>query len=80
MDFVYIFYESKRKKNLSVSVLDTISWEVTRDLGGRDTWDSKGWALDEMSNNVERELIESTSSRKTGHQVEGRACHHTVKN
>ena len=28
----------------------------------------------------ERELVESTSSRKTGHQVEGWGCHPTVKN
>ena len=28
----------------------------------------------------ERELVESTSSRKTEHQVEGWSCHHTVKN
>ena len=27
----------------------------------------------------ERELVESTSSRKTGHQVEGWGCHPTVK-
>ena len=28
----------------------------------------------------ERELVESTSSRKTGHQEEGWGCHPTVKN
>jgi hypothetical protein len=28
----------------------------------------------------ERELVESTSSRKTGHQVEGWGYHSTVKN
>ena len=36
----------------------------------RDSQDSKGGTLDEMPNSGERELIESTSSRKTGHQVE----------
>jgi hypothetical protein len=39
------------------------TWEV------RDTQDSKSGILDEMSDNTERELIEPTSSRKTGHQV-----------
>jgi hypothetical protein len=39
------------------------TWEV------RDPQDSKGGTLDEMPNNRERELIEPTSSRKTGHQV-----------
>jgi hypothetical protein len=28
----------------------------------------------------ERELVESTSSRKTGHHMEGWGCHPTVKN
>ena len=27
----------------------------------------------------ERELVESTSSRKIGHQVEGQGCHPTVE-
>jgi hypothetical protein len=31
--------------------------------------DSKGGYLDEMPNSRERELIEPTSSRKTGYQV-----------
>ena len=39
------------------------TWEV------RDSQDSKGGALDEMPNSRERELIEPTSSRKTGYQV-----------
>jgi hypothetical protein len=34
----------------------------------RDSQVSKG-GLDEMPNSRERELIETTSSRKTGHQV-----------
>ena len=42
--------------------------------------DSKGGTLDEMSNSGERELIESTSSRKTGHQMKGWGFHPTVKN
>jgi hypothetical protein len=43
--------------------------ECTRDLGGgvvRDSQDSKGGTLDKMPDG---ELIETTSSRKTGHQV-----------
>ena len=39
------------------------TWEV------RDPKDSKGGTLDEMPDSRERELIEPTSSRKTGHQV-----------
>jgi hypothetical protein len=32
---------------------------------------SKGGTLDEMPNSGERELVEFTSSRRIGHQVEG---------
>jgi hypothetical protein len=39
-----------------------------------------GETLDEMPSSGERELVESTSSRKTGHQTEGWGCHSTVKN
>jgi hypothetical protein len=39
------------------------TWEV------RDSQDSKGGTLDEMPDSTERDLIESTSSRKRGHQV-----------
>ena len=46
----------------------------------RDFQDSKGGTLDEMPYTGERALVESTSSRKTGHQVEGWDCHPTVKN
>ena len=46
----------------------------------RDSQDSKGVALDEMSNSGERKLVVSTSSREAGHQVEGWGCHPTVKN
>ena len=42
--------------------------------------DSKGGTLDRIPYSDERELVESTSSRKTGHQVEGWVCHPTVKN
>jgi hypothetical protein len=39
------------------------TWEV------RDSQDSKGGNVDEMPENRERELIESTSNRKAGYQV-----------
>jgi hypothetical protein len=52
--------------------------ESTRDLI-RDSQDSKGGTLDEMPNSGERNLIESTSSRKTGYQGERWGCHPTVK-
>ena len=39
------------------------TWEV------RDSQDSKGGTLDEMPYSGEREFVESTCSRKTGHQV-----------
>jgi hypothetical protein len=39
------------------------SWAV------RDSQDSKGETLDEMPVSRERDLIESTSSMKTGHQM-----------
>jgi hypothetical protein len=39
------------------------TWEV------RDTQDSNGGTLDEMPASRERELIDPTSCRKTGHQV-----------
>jgi hypothetical protein len=35
----------------------------------RESQDSKGGTLDEKPDSRERELIEPTSSRKTGHQV-----------
>ena len=44
----------------------------------RDSQDSKGGTLDEMPNSGEREL-QSTSSRKAGHQAEGWGCHPIVK-
>ena len=46
----------------------------------RDLQDSNGGTLDEMPYSGEKELVESTSSRKTGHQVEGWGCHPIVKN
>jgi hypothetical protein len=39
------------------------TWEVS------DFQDSKGGTIDEMPDSGEREFIEPTSSRKTGHQV-----------
>jgi hypothetical protein len=33
-----------------------------------------------MYNREKREFVESTFSRKTGHQVEGWGCHPTIKN
>jgi hypothetical protein len=40
------------------------TWEV------RDGQDSEGGPNDEMPNSGERKIIESTTSRRTGHQVE----------
>jgi hypothetical protein len=41
--------------------------------------DPKSGISDEVPKSGERELVESTYSRKTGHQVEGWVCHPTVK-
>jgi hypothetical protein len=46
----------------------------------RDSQDSKGGTLDEIPYSQEREFVESTSSRKTEHQLEGWGCCPTVKN
>ena len=54
-------------------------------------WPANSWAvsskfseeslsLKNRAYSGERKLVESTSSRKTGHQVEGWGCHPTVKN
>jgi hypothetical protein len=41
----------------------------------------KGGGDEDLGGNIgEREVVESTSSRKTEHQVEGWGCHSTVKN
>jgi hypothetical protein len=53
--------------------------ECTRDLGAERLSGLKGRAFDEIPYRGERELVESTSSRKTGHQVEGWGCHPTVR-
>jgi hypothetical protein len=45
----------------------------------RDAQDSKGGTLDEIPNSGERELVQSTSSKKTGHQMEGWGYHSTIK-
>ena len=42
---------------------------------GGDSQDSKGGTLDEIPHSGEKELVESTSSRKILHQVEGWSCH-----
>jgi hypothetical protein len=41
--------------------------------------ESKGRTLDKILTSGEREVIESTSSRKTGHPVEGCYCYPTGK-
>jgi hypothetical protein len=46
----------------------------------KDSQDSKGETSDEMPKSGVKKLVESTSSRKTGNQLEGRDCHPTVKN
>jgi hypothetical protein len=46
----------------------------------RDAQDSEGGTLDEMPYSREWELVESTSCRKSGHQVERWGFHPTVKN
>jgi hypothetical protein len=47
----------------------------------RDSQEPKGGGtVDEMPYSVKRELVEFTSSRKTGHQVEEWVCYPTVKN
>jgi hypothetical protein len=61
-------------KNLHISIFLKIipqgtlqnvpeTWEV------RDSQESEGGTLDEMPNSRERDHVEPTSSRKTGHQV-----------
>jgi hypothetical protein len=45
----------------------------------RDSLDSKGGTLGEMSYREERELVKPTSSRKTGQQQEVWGCNSTVK-
>jgi hypothetical protein len=45
----------------------------------RDSQDSKGGTLDKMINSWERQIVESTSSRKTGHKVERCGWCPTVK-
>jgi len=53
--------------------------ECIRDQELRDSQDSKGGTSVKMPYSVERELVESTSSRKTGHQTEGWSYHSTLK-
>jgi hypothetical protein len=42
--------------------------------------DLKGGTLKEMPNTGKRDLVESISSKKTGHQVKGWGCCPPVKN
>ena len=49
-------------------------------VGRGSSQDSKRGTLEEMPNSGEREHVEFSSSRKTGHQVEGWGCHPLVKN
>jgi hypothetical protein len=44
------------------------TWEM------KDSQDSKEGTLDEMPDSRERELVEPTSSRKTGHQMRERGA------
>jgi hypothetical protein len=46
----------------------------------KESQESNAGTLDEMSYSGEREIVESTSNRKTGHQVEVYGCYPTVKN
>jgi hypothetical protein len=50
------------------------TWDVI------DSQDSKGGTVDETPNSGEKDISESTSSRKIDHQVERWGCHPTVKN
>ena len=47
------------------------TWEV------RDSQDSKKGTLDEMPNSRDMELIEHTSSKKTGHRMREREASHS---
>ena len=53
--------------------------ESTKDLGGKRLSGLKGRDLSKILTSGEREVIESTSSRKTGHPVEGCYCYPTGK-
>ena len=67
-DQVWVWGIGGPKKGWKQATLRGRRWgdllECTRDLGVRDSQDSKGGTLDEMPNSRERELVESTSSRK----------------
>lgn len=45
----------------------------------RESQDTKGGTIDEMTNNGEREHVESTYSIMTGHYMDGWDCHPKVK-
>ena len=46
----------------------------------RESQDTKGGTIDEMTNSGEREHVESTYSIMTGHYMDGWDCHPKVKN
>ena len=54
-------------------------YKVQKALDVRDSQNSKGGILDKVFTSRDREVIESTSSRKTGHAVEVCYCYPTVK-
>ena len=68
-----------------MEICNLCGWEVgylvesTKDLGGKRLSGLKGRDLSKILTSGEREVIESTSSRKTGHPVEGWYCYPTVK-
>jgi hypothetical protein len=53
--------------------------ESARNQEVRDSQESESGTLDKMPNSGEKKILESTSSRKTGHHMEGWSSHPTVK-
>jgi hypothetical protein len=66
----------EKKKKLTSPEGKQKEWKqaTSGDRRLRDSQDSTGGTIDEMSNNRERELIEHTSSKKTGHQMRERGA------
>ena len=64
-----------------MEICNLCGWEVgylvesTKDLGGKRLSGLKGRDLSKILTSGEREVIESTSSRKTGHPVGGWYCY-----
>jgi hypothetical protein len=74
-------WSSKGQQNeLKQTTLGGNRWCTRHLRGKRDSQDSKKGTSDEMPNSGVRELVESTSSRKTGNQDKGWGCHPTIKN